>query len=588
MKTRSFRPRIGSLLVIVALVASVSTAATALAAPTHSTKSASKSSVTVGAVKGAPQHVTSHTANLFHLKKESPAAARRASPRQLPVRMKHADKSAAAHNKNAPVNHTPLAATSPANGASPAAATTIGFQGMADSATICPYFGGCQPPDMALATSPGRVLQGVNTSYAFYSTTGKLLVGPINDQVWYGVPNPPNNCDPVGPFLSDPRAFYDPNTGLFWTATLQVESAAFGVGVNCPNLSKYWIANINASTGVMHVYSFDMTLGGTVNAGADYTQFGFNKDTIAFTGNMFDFTTGNYDFAEALFADKHAMEQGQPVTATAFTQLAAFGAKGTVFLDTVQPVETMTSPSSDPGVEYLINSFNMNGDVFGDDCFTTACQGFVVWAYSPVTHALNGTFVFSQAPNPTYIVPPNADEPGCFQCVETIDTRITATPIYSLGGGAPLITFSLDTGVSVGGPIATNVNPGILWGQIQVLNFEGTPFANPFQSGYLSFTGDRAAFFGAEMQDKFGRVVMVFDTSSANLNPSIMVTSRKKADPLGTLSNTHFIVRGPSPTFDSRWGDYEAASYDGFGTNHIWVASQYSIAGDWNTFIARV
>ena len=90
------------------------------------------------------------------------------------------------------------------------------------------------------------------------------------------------------------------------------------------------------------------------------------------------------------------------------------------------------------------------------------------------------------------------------------------------------------------------------------------------------------------MQDKNGRLVMVFDTMSANLNPSIMVVSRKVTDPLGTIGHASFIIKGPSATFDSRWGDFEAASYDGFYNNHIWVASQYSISGDWATFIARV
>jgi hypothetical protein len=458
---------------------------------------------------------------------------------------------------------------------------------MADSATICPYFGGCQPPDMALATSPQFVLQGVNTSYAVYDTQGHLVVGPIDDNTWYGVPPLPNNCDPAGPFLSDPRAFYDPNTRLFWTATLQVEATAFGVGVNCPNLSLYWIANINMKTGVMHVYNFDMTLGGTVNAGADYTQFGFSGSTIAFSGNMFDFTTGGFDFAEAQFADKATMQTGAPVTPVAFTNFSAGG----VLLDTVQPVETETTPANDPGVQYLVNSFNGNGDPFGDDCFFTACQGFVTWAYSPATQTLGGTLVLSQSPNPTYLIPANADQPGCIQCVETIDARITGTPVYSVGGGQGLISFSLDTQVNNGGAAFPSSVPGILWGQIQVTNFPGNPvipIANLYQSGYISFAGDRAASFGAMMQDKNGRLVMVFDTMGANLNPSIMVVSRHKSDPLGTIGNAHFIVKGPSATFDSRWGDFEAASYDGFNANHIWVASQYSISGDWATFIARV
>src|SRR2546423_319264 len=90
---------------------------------------------------------------------------------------------------------------------------TIICQAGADSATICPYFGGCEPPDMALAASPSWVLQGVNTSIAVYNTSGALQPGwPKNSQLFFGIPNPsPAGCSPSGPFTSDPRAFYDPN-----------------------------------------------------------------------------------------------------------------------------------------------------------------------------------------------------------------------------------------------------------------------------------------------------------------------------------------------------------------------------------------
>src|SRR5205823_7267652 len=63
-------------------------------------------------------------------------------------------------------------------------------------------------PDQALAASPNWVLQGVNTSFAVYSTTGTLQAGwPKNAQNFFGIPNP-GSCDTHGPFLSDPRAFY--------------------------------------------------------------------------------------------------------------------------------------------------------------------------------------------------------------------------------------------------------------------------------------------------------------------------------------------------------------------------------------------
>lgn len=581
MKRTNLRLAICSTFAIAVMLVSAFAASPAFAQGVNSNGAAAK--ITTSAKKVHAPTATDRTTNVHKLPIVSAAKSTRAtSRRETPLLLSpKLAKAKTTSNRKAP---TAQAISFPANTAAATTAGTSGFQGMADSAATCPYFGGCQPPDMALATSPTLVLQGVNTSYAFYNTSGQLVAGPIEDNTWYGIPLLPNNCDPAGPFLSDPRAFYDPNTSLFWTATLQVESATFGVGANCPNLSKYWVANVNMQTGVMHVYSFDMTLGGTVNAGADYTDFGFSDSTISFTGNMFDFTTGNFDFDEAQFANKAAMEKGLPVTPVAFTQLAV----GTTLVDTVQPVETETTAANDPGVQYLVDSFNIAGDPFGDDCVFTACQGFTVWAFDPASNTLSGTLVDSAVPNPTYISPPNADEPGCMQCVETIDTRITATPVYSVGGGEGLISFSLDTGVSNGGPIFTNIVPGILWGQIQVVHGIGFVLANLTQSGYLSFTGDRAASFGAMMQDKNGRLFMVFDTMSANLNPSIMLVSRRASDPLGSIGSARFIIKGPSATFDSRWGDFEAASYTGFSSNHVWVASQYSVSGDWNSFIERV
>jgi hypothetical protein len=272
-------------------------------------------------------------------------------------------KAAALHNKNAPVDAHPYQDTpyTPA--------TIVKFKGMADSASICPYFGGCQPPDQALAASPNWVVQGVNTSFAVYNTTGAKQTGwPKNAKKFFGVPNP-GSCDPNGPFLSDPRAFYDPQDGRFWVAELQVEGA---LGINaCPEKTLYWIAvsQTNNPNGVWNVYAFDMSLG-TTNV-ADYTEFGFDQTAIYFSGNMFTQDGSAFAYAESLSALKSTMEAGSSVTAYGFF---AFSANG-VLLDTVQPVEN--EESSGPGAGLLINTFNENGDGI-KDCLLRACSGVVV------------------------------------------------------------------------------------------------------------------------------------------------------------------------------------------------------------------
>ncbi len=480
-------------------------------------------------------------------------------------------KAGAAHNAGAPVVAHPFPATSGVTQNTPPAITA--FPGMADSATICPYFGGCQPPDMAIATSNQWVLQHVNDSVAVYNTSGSIQPGwPKNSQNFFSVPNPsPSGCDPAGPFLSDPRAFYDPNTGRFWTAELQVENA-FGIAPNCNFLSGYWIAVSQTSdpNGSWNVYFFDMALGNP-NA-ADYTQFGFDAKNIYFSGNMFPVSTGNF-YAQIMGVNKTRMENGQSVTAYGFRNLIS-PLDGSV-VDTVQPVETEALSNGVPPVGLFINSTNGN-------CSTTTCSGMTIWGiHNPGTasESLNAVYV----PTTSYAFAPNADQPTCIQCVETIDLRITATPVYHDG----LITFAIDTGIANTSGVDV---PGIFWGEVhpQIVNqFLTGGFI--YQSGYFSFSGDQAASFGALMPDNNGNLIMVYDTMSSTLNPSIAYAGRRATYSLGQFHDAgRFLKVGNAPTLDTRWGDFEATSYDGPGFDHIWIASQYSgVNQDWHTQIGE-
>src|ERR1700730_11612095 len=143
-------------------------------------------------------------------------------------------KEAARFNRVAPYNPRPLPAGFDVE---PLALTR--FAGMADSASTCPYFGGCQPPDMAIAASSNFVVQGVNTSIAVYSPTGTLLPGwPKDSNTFFGIPAP-GWCSPNGPFTSDPRAFYDPIDGRFWVGMLEIEGPLINA---CGVVTKYWAA----------------------------------------------------------------------------------------------------------------------------------------------------------------------------------------------------------------------------------------------------------------------------------------------------------------------------------------------------------
>lgn len=486
-------------------------------------------------------------------------------------------KAAAAHNTSAPHLTQAFSGIQGQNADPNTPPLVKKFQGMADSGATCPYFGtGCQPPDMAVAASTQWVLQGVNTSVAVYDTNGTLQSGwPMNAQQFFGVPNPPQNCDPAGPFLSDPRAFYDTNDGRFWVSFLQLEGA-LGIGPNCPFQTTYWAAVSQTSdpSGKWNVYAFDMSLGKT-NV-ADYTQIGFDAHAFYFTANMFNAQGTAYEYAETFSVNKSTMEMGSKATAYGFSNLMV----GSVAVDTVQPVEAQYPTHGGPPAGLLINSFNMYGDPNGNDCLSKPCSGLEVWGelYPGTAQVkLTGTYV---ATTQTYLSPPNADQPGCSQCVETIDNRITATPVLSNG----LISWAIGTAVQN----KTQVVPAILWGQVlpQIVNGQ-LKSAVLFQAGYFGFEGDQDASFGALRPDVNGDMIMVYDTMSSSLNPSFAFTGRRATYPLGSFHDAgRIVVKGTVPTTNQRWGDYEATSYDSFSSDNLWFASQYSgSTGDWATAI---
>ena len=491
----------------------------------------------------------------------------------VPEAVYHARKIAALHNPFAPVNPFPMIDSYEI---SPFVTPGLNksFGGMIDSASTCPYFGGCAPPDMAVASNGTWVVQAVNTSIAVYNTSGVLQAGwPKNSQVFFNTPNPPGGCDPNGPFMSDPRAFYDAADKRFWVIFLQVEGA-FGIAGGCPEQTLYWaaVSQTNNPNGAWNVYAFNMAFGST-NA-ADYTQVGLDKQAFYFAGNMYNQAGTAYMYAETFAANKKSMEAGIATTPKGLKNLKI----GTTLVDTVQPVFVQANGGAYPPAGLFVDSFNINSG--GGQC-SVGCQGVNVWAMrNPLTSPAMSQVTVSTS---TYTLAPLASEPGCTQCVETIDTRITGTPVYEGGN----ISWAVDTAIANGGLTI----PGIFWGQVSPV-FTGNKVTGGSltQSGYVSYPGasNHDASFGAMMPDKNNDLYMVYDTMSNTIFPSAAYVFRLPTDTLGKFEAAKYLVKGSAATPDYRWGDYEAASYEGPSSNQVWFASQYDTATtDWLTWMGR-
>jgi hypothetical protein len=496
------------------------------------------------------------------------------------------------------------------------------FIGQSSSATTCSYFGpGCNPPDMALAASTDFVLQGVNTQFEVLDTSGHVQPGwPVSAQSFFGVPNVRGSngqlCDTAHksqPFLSDPRALYDPIDHRFWAAMLQVENGLGLTMVGCDFKSVYYIAvsTTNDPRGDWNVYEFNMSLDGQF--AADFTQIGINRDAVYFSANMFGPSTGlNGGFyAEIFEANKAKIERGQGgFTADGFFNMQATGpgttkATGPFIADTVQPVLNIdnTGGSGEVFVDTLDGPDPVNGHFcgfFGGGA-AQSCSGLALWRMTnPTGHdhggaapRLTGTYV----PTKPFVGSPSfsvvaADQPSCNQCVDSLDLRITATPMLRSG----VVYAAWETGLNNG----TQTVPSIEWAQISL---SGSEREGSNGNGYYSLSGDTAVSFPALMPDAHGNVTMLFERMSHTVFPEtryIVKSGDSNFSGTGTLlkageDSYRPQLCGTAALPVCRWGDFSASSFDGAGG--IWVAGEYANTlnlgapqngRNWGTWIASV
>jgi hypothetical protein len=467
---------------------------------------------------------------------------------------------------------------------------TKAFSGQSDSATTCPY-SGCAPPDQGLAASSNYEVQVVNTAIGIWKNGVAVTGFPKSLQAFFAVPSPsPAGCDSRGPFLTDPRAAYDPNANRFYVTIMQVEGG-LGVGTGCTPTSTVWFAVSATSNpaGAWHVYS--MAINGTSStAFSNYTQFGFDTQGLYWSFNLFNKAGTALVNNVVIGVRKAELLTGAAPKGYFFTGLNVSGK----LLDTVNPVESLARNAGPQG-EIFVDSYNIN---FGGGNCSGGCSGLVVWDFSNIAFSgstipsLTGATIASDS----YTLPPMADNPpSCSACLETLDTRISATPIYQHGQ----VYAGIDTAVNNGS--GKNV-PGILWFDVSAYLNPGPTTCpecttingstNVMQQGYFFFSGAADAFFPTLIPDAEGNLMMGFEFSSSadSIDPSQAYAGRRVTLPPGTMSDGGiFAIKSAKASTQFRQGDYGASSWTGSANDATWSTGEYSCpaTGDWCTEIWR-
>ena len=556
--------------------------------------SGASSAVTASTVSFTSQPTTSQiVAHYVVSPAGGPSQAAATADQELAPKWPKGDGPASLVNNTGGIGGAGNAGSSAANASTPG--TTSSFIGQQGSNITCPYFArGCNPPDMALAASPQFVFQGVNMQFEALDPQGNVQPGwPVSAQSFFGVPNVTNAdgtpCDTAHksqPFMSDPRAFYDAADGRFWAAMLQVEGAqAFGVALDCPYKSVYYVAVSQTSnpSGKWNVFEFNMET--DVNGqkfAADYTQLGVNSQAVYFSGNMFG-EQGGF-FAEIFEANKAQMEKGQAhFTADGFFNLRGTGpgsaTRGPFLADTVQPALNLDGSAGTS--ENFVGTMDGPDVITGHLCgltgegFADSCSGAVVWTMdNPILHDSGGaapTLAGSLVPTAPFIVSVPADQPSCNLCIDANDLRIPATPVIRNGVLYTAWGTAIDDGNNSSHP-----TPGIEWAEIQLSSLTAT-------TGYYSFSGGEAAAYPALMPDASGNVTMLFEHMGHKVFPETRYIVKGAGD--ANFSGPGNLLKAGESSYRPtlcgtkvipvcRWGDFEAASFD--GSSHIWFAGEYA------------
>jgi hypothetical protein len=283
---------------------------------------------------------------------------------------------------------------------------------------------------------------------------------------------------------------------------------------------------------------------------------------------------------------KKDMENNDPITPNGYEGFAV----NDQLLDTVHPAASYGAGDGGPPGELLISSFNPD--------VGKAAKGVVVFDFSNALGAeqtIPGTCAAGEqcltgvvVKTAKYSQPPLAGDGSlCQQCLETIDTRISATPVYMHGN----VYFTHDTAAKVKTNGVNFVNANVLWGIVRpVLDQNAVPGctrcsvittkSSLVDQGTLTFAGQTDTWFGAIQPDREGNLFIGFDyqsTAPTTVEPSSAYVARRATVQPGSGFDSGILLKqGVNPTDDFRWGDYSAIGFDGWDSNGIWFATEYS------------
>ena len=117
-----------------------------------------------------------------------------------------------------------------------------------------------EPPDQALAVNSTQIIEIVNSAVAIYTKSGTLLSGPTPVNAAFGLaPVMDPETKSFGPFVTDPRALWDPDTDRWFITALEVDTNPTNGDFLNHSRVLLAVSQTSDATAAFYQYSIDIT-----------------------------------------------------------------------------------------------------------------------------------------------------------------------------------------------------------------------------------------------------------------------------------------------------------------------------------------
>jgi hypothetical protein len=480
-----------------------------------------------------------------------------------------------------------------------------------------------EPPDQGLCAGNGYVVETINDVIRVFDDGGNPLAGVEDMNSFFGLAAQVIRGTPriVGPFISDPKCFYDRQTQRWFVTELMIDNGN-NAGATGRSFNLIAVSQTSHPTGTFTVFMYDVTddgLNGTPNhpgcpCFGDQPLLGADSSGVYQSTNEFGAGFNGaqlYAISKAgLVAAAESPSSPMPVVVQidASQQLVPFG--GLSY--SIQPATSPGQGDNGNGIEYFLSALQ-----FGNPGYEVYDNRIAVWALTNTSSLNSDTpnldLSFEVVSSETYGQPdPAAQKAGetplgtslgdSEEFLNTNDDRMNQV-VYANG----LLYSGVNSKLSVGGASQT----GLAWFAVQPSLRGSKVHGRVVGQGYVAVKGNNTLFPSLGINGE-GNGVIAFSLAGTDYFPSaayvnfsggsasrfIHVAGAGQDPEDGFSGYPQFLPPPPPPTNVGRWGDYSAAVADG---NRIWFAAEYipkacavnalpcrTSLANWGTFVSTV